>query len=492
MSDLLEKARNYEQKAAAGTEDGQRPVFHFSNPVGWMNDPNGFSEFKGEHHLFYQYYPYATHWDSMHWGHAKSRDFIRWEYLPAALAPDEKYDNFGVFSGSALEEGDRQLLVYTGVEETVWENREKKTFQNQCIAVGDGLNYEKLSTNPVITAELLPQGSSREDFRDPKIWKENGRYFVVAASRSADGSGQIALFYSDDLRDWKLGSILDRSENKLGGMWECPDFFPLGDRQILLISPQEMDAVGLEFHNGNNVAFLIGNYEKETMDFSRTGVQNVDYGLDFYAPQTMLAEDGRRILIGWMQSWDNPMYPDNFAWSGMMTIPRELTLREGKVYQEPVRELENYYGKTVQYSNICVEGETALEGIKGRAVDLQVDIKDGDYGKCRIKLASDGRLYSEIVYDKEECILTFDRTWSGHKKDTISTRSMRINGPNGVLRLRILVDRYSVEIFANEGEKVMTSLIYTPWSAENITFSSNGKTYMDVTLHEIEVNKAVR
>lgn len=488
MSGLLEKAREYERRAAE-KESSLRPVYHFSNPVGWMNDPNGFSEYKGEHHLFYQYYPYATHWDSMHWGHAKSRDFIQWEYLPAALAPDEKYDSSGIFSGSALEDGEKQVLIYTGVMEAASAGGEKVTLQQQCVAVGDGMNYEKLSANPVITAELLPEGSSQTDFRDPKIWKEEDRYFVAAASRSGDGSGQIALFYSEDLRNWKLGSILDRSENKLGGMWECPDFFPLGDKHILMTCPLEMEAVGLEFHNGNNVAFLLGEYEKETMRFSREGVQNADYGLDFYAPQTMLAEDGRRILIGWMQSWDNPMYPVDFAWSGMMTIPRELTLRDDKVYQEPVRELEDYYKNMVQYSDVCVEGETALEGIKGRAVDLRVDIKGGDYGKCKIELASDGRLYSEIIYDREEGILTFDRTYSGHKKDTISTRSMRVSDRNGVLKLRILLDRYSVEIFVNEGEKVMTSLIYTPQSAEDITFFSSGKAYMDVKMYEIEAGR---
>lgn len=492
MRELLEKARRYERSAIEKKSEKQRPAFHFSNPVGWMNDPNGFSEYQGEHHLFFQYYPYATHWDSMHWGHAKSKDFICWEYLPAALAPDQQYDGFGVFSGSAVEDGDKQVLLYTGVEEQVKENGEKQIVQNQCIAVGDGVNYKKLSCNPVITGDMLPEGSSREDFRDPKLWKENGRYFAVVGNRSADGSGQIVLFYSDNLKDWKFGNILDRCENKLGKMWECPDFFPLEDKQILLISPQEMDAVGLEFHNGNNAAFLLGSYECDKMQFIRTAIQNVDYGLDFYAPQTMLSADGRRIMIGWMQSWDNPMYPGDFAWSAMMTVPRELFLRDGRVYQLPVRELEDYHKNTIRYTDVCIEKETVLAGIKGRTIDLILDIKDGNYGKCRIKLASDGRLYSEIVYDREDGILTFDRTHSGHKKDTISTRSMQVSCQNGALRLRVLIDRYSVEIFVNDGEKVMTSLIYTPQSAVNITFESNGKAYMDITKHDIEVTNDER
>lgn len=487
MSEMLEKARKYEKEESAKVARDNRPMFHFSTPVGWMNDPNGFSEFRGEHHLFFQYYPYATHWDSMHWGHAKSTDFIKWEYLPAALAPDCAYDNFGVFSGSAMEDNGKQVLIYTGVEEKILENGEKRICQNQCIAVGDGVDYRKLEKNPVVTADMLPEGSSMEDFRDPKMWKEDGRYYMVAGNRSSDGSGQIALFYADRLDEWKYSGILDRSENKCGKMWECPDFYPLGGKQVLMISPQEMEAEGLEFHNGSNTAFLIGNYEKEMLRFSREAIQNVDYGLDFYAPQTMQTEDGRRVMIGWMQSWDNPMYPDTQLWSGMMTIPRELSLINGRIYQKPVRELNKYRKNSVSYKGICVEKETGLEEIEGRSIDLECILKGNEYGKFKIRLAADEKRYSEIVYDREDKILTFDRTHSGLQKDTISTRSMYVESKKDVLSLRILVDKYSVEIFVNDGEQVMTSLIYTPSNASKISFESNGKIYIDVTKYEIGV-----
>ena len=147
MSEMLEKARKYEKVESAKIAKESRPAFHFSNPVGWMNDPNGFSDYKGEHHLFFQYYPYATHWDSMHWGHAKSADFIKWEYLPTALAPDQDYDNSGVFSGSAIEDGEKQILIYTGVEEKAAPNGEKCIRQNQCVAIGNGVEYEKIENN---------------------------------------------------------------------------------------------------------------------------------------------------------------------------------------------------------------------------------------------------------------------------------------------------------------------------------------------------------
>ena len=487
MSKMIEKARRYEREESQKITRDKRPIYHFSNPIGWMNDPNGFSDYKGEHHLFFQYYPYATHWDSMHWGHAKSNDFIRWEYLPIALAPDQCYDNFGVFSGSAIEDGENQILIYTGVERKVTEKGENRIRQNQCIAIGNGINYEKVENNPVVTADMLPIGSSQEDFRDPKIWKQDDKFFMVVGSRHSDGSGQIALFCSEKLEKWEFIGILDRSENKIGTMWECPDFYPLDGKQILMISPQEMEAKGLEFHNGNNTVFLIGNYDKEKFKFTREKVQSIDYGLDFYAPQTMETDDGRRIMIGWMQSWDNPMYPDNQLYSGMMTIPRELSIKEERVCQLPVRELEKYRKNVIKHDRICIQEETECKGICGRSIDLQLTLKGNEYDKFKMKLAADDKYYSEIIYDKDEKTLTFDRTHSGLKKDTLCTRSMFVSEKEDMLYLRILIDSFSVEIFVNDGEQVMSSLIYTPISASKISFQSNGKTYVDITKYDIEV-----
>ena len=486
MKDLLAQARLYEQNAISRLSKAERPIYHFSVPTGWLNDPNGFSDYNGEHHLFFQYNPYATHWDTMHWGHAKSNDFILWEYLPAALAPDQTYDHAGVFSGSALEEDNRQILIYTGVAEHV-ENNYKQICQTQCIAIGDGINYKKISSNPVISSELLPDGCSKEDFRDPKIWKENGIYYVVAGSRNVDGSGQIALFYSKNLTDWHFGSILDRSQNKLGRMWECPDFFALDDKHILLISPQDMLADGLEFHNGNNAICLIGSYDKETMQFTRSSVQNVDYGLDFYAPQTMLTADGRRVMIAWMQSWDTRLCPENFSWYGMMTCPRELSVKNNRLYQQPVRELEKYRTNHIRYLDIYKETEDfSLPKIEGRSLDLTIHLKGGDYQSFAVRLASDTNYYSEILYNRKNGTLTFDRTYSGYRRDIISTRSIKVEEESGELFMRILLDRYSAEIFINGGRQVMSSLIYTPQSAKGIIFSSVGSVYMNITKYDIK------
>lgn len=151
-----------------------RPAFHLSARVGWMNDPNGFSFYQGKYHLFYQYHPYDSHWGPMHWGHAISKDLLCWKYLPIALAPDFPYDKDGCFSGSAIELDDHyHLLMYTGVVKDSHSQNSKREIQTQCIAIGNGINYEKYPGNPVLTETSLPQGSSQFDFRDPKLWRDD-------------------------------------------------------------------------------------------------------------------------------------------------------------------------------------------------------------------------------------------------------------------------------------------------------------------------------
>lgn len=484
-SEKLEKARKYERENAVKIPAEQRPVFHMSVPTGWMNDPNGFSLYKGEAHLFYQYYPYATQWGPMHWGHAKTKDYISWEDLPAALAPDEEYDASGVFSGSALEKDGKQILMYTGVREMESPDGEKSVHQEQCIAVGDGMNFIKSENNPVITADMLPEGSSLEDFRDPKIWEEDGIFYAAVGSRHADGSGQIVLFSSDNLKDWEFATIIDQCSNRYGKMWECPDFFPLGEKQILVVSPQDMTAEGLEFHNGNGVMFLYGTYDKTEKCFQREGVMSADYGLDFYAPQTMETEDGRRIMTAWMKSWDTNLWPGDFQWSAMMTIPRELEFRDGRVIQNPVRELENYYGDKTEHRCVEIQGRTELEGISGRSSDLTVEIESGDFEEFQIDLAADDRFCSSVIYNRKKQTVTFDRTYSGLCRDVICSRSMYVKEKDGKLKLRLLIDKYSVEIFANDGEQAMTSLIYTTQEAKDIRFWSDGKSCISVTKFDI-------
>lgn len=490
MAYSLQKAREYEKIHSKNIDERERPLYHVSPAVGWLNDPNGFSMYQGECHLFYQYYPYESKWGPMHWGHYKTKDFLHWEMLPAALAPEESYES-GCYSGSAVEMPDgRQLLMYTAHYEETPEYGKKIIRETQCMAVGNGIDYEKYQNNPVLTGEDLPEGGYKGDFRDPKIWMEDGKYYAVAVNRREDKTGAVLLFQSEDGFDWSFHSILQSCRGEYGEMWECPDFFSIDDKSVLVVSPMNMQKQGLEFHSGHGVIAMVGTWNKDTLAFNRERVQAVDYGLDFYAPQSMETPDGRRVMIGWMQSWAaSTCQPEGAKWFCMMTLPRELELREGRLIQNPVREIETCWANTVSREGVLVSREVMLEGIKGRTVDLTVELDltaSTDCSQLEIKLAADEKVYTSIVYSAKEDTITLDRSNSGVRHDIVNARTMEIRKIDNKIKLRILLDRFSVEIFANDGEQAFTACLYdTPIEAENIMFSADGQACLSIEKHDI-------
>ncbi len=492
-SQTLREARKYEEALEQRIQADERPAFHLSARAGWMNDPNGFSWYQGQYHMFYQYHPYDSHWGPMHWGHAVSKDLLHWEYLPAALAPDAPYDKDGCFSGSAIELADgRQLLMYTGVVKEQQKNGEFLEVQTQCLAVGNDVDYEKYEKNPVLDEKDLQKGFSRFDFRDPKIWKKaDGTYGCVIGNRPADGSGQVLLFQSPDGFHWSYVKVLCANNSRFGMMWECPDFFTLDGHQVLLTSPQDMLPQGFEYHNGNGTLCLIGDYEEKTDTFTEQHSQSIDYGIDFYAPQTVLSPDGRRIMIGWMQNWDTCglRTSEHPLWYGQMSLPRELSVKNGRLYQNPVQELHSLRGAGVSYKQVPVTGTVHLEGIKGRRIDLELLIRPGEgerlYRKFAVRFAQDETYYTSLSFRPEESVLKIDRKFSGSRRAIIHQRRCLVNHTNGCLKLRLILDRFSVEVFVNGGEQVMTATMYTPKEADGISFLADGAVCMDVVNYEL-------
>lgn len=436
ISETLKKARKYEQECTADAQT--KPTFHVSAPVGWLNDPNGFSVFGEKYHLFYQYHPYATKWGPMHWGHVQTCDLIRWEQVPCALAPDTDADRDGCFSGTAVSHGGKHILMYTGVADGN---------QTQCIAIGDGVDYEKLPENPVIDMQS-------PDFRDPKIWQDGDCFMAAVVHRSEDGSGELLQFTSKDLKNWEAAGVIDRSNNALGKMWECPDVFYLGGKKIIILSTQETEGVKRELHPGNANLYLI-----HGADGKREGeARAIDHGLDFYAPQTVETPDGRRVMIAWAQSWENYLTPKAFRYSGIMTVPRELSLCEGRLRQAPVGELDAYL-------------KESREPNRGRVFDLRIEVETSDW--FAVRLASDGKRYTEISYDFLRNTLTLDRTHSGCRNDVLHSRTIDVTNRQGKMNLRILMDRYIMEVFVNDGEQALTTLIYTPLDCDGIEYSGS-------------------
>lgn len=492
ISEALQKAREFEAAYMPYVQEDERPVFHVTGSIGWINDPNGFSPYKGEYHLFFQNHPYSNQWGPMHWGHVKTRDFIRWERLPIAIAPDTEADKDGCFSGGAIELADgRQMLVYTGVVRKRRDDGVMEEFQHQCVAFGDGVDYEKYPGNPVISDHDLPAGCSILDFRDPKVWREDGLFHLVVGNRSADGSGAILLFDSENGTDWRFSSVLDQCRNEYGKMWECPDFFPLGDKRVLLTSSQEMSAMGLEFHAGYGSLALIGEYDPAERKFTREKVHAVDYGIDFYAPQTLETYDGRRVMIAWMQNWTTSnCKPLGCRIFGQMTLPRELELRGGRLVQNPVRELERYHGRRVLFSDMLVSEEIFLPGVKGRLIDMTVSIRpvsEGASYECfRVHVAKDGEHVTTIRYKLASSTIRVDRTHSGFPYDIVHVRDFAVRPQGGAVKLRLVMDKNSLELFVNDGEQAASFMLYTPVTADVISFETvGGSVMMDVEKYDL-------
>lgn len=490
----LDKAREYEAAHGKQISSENRPAFHVSPYVGWMNDPNGFSWYHGQYHLFYQYNPYHTQWDSMHWGHVVSEDLLHWKHLPAALAPDQDYDQIGCFSGSATELPDgQQLLIYTAVNHETLEDGTVRDVQTQAIAVGDGTNYKKYEKNPVLTGKDVPKGASKADFRDPKIWKDDkdGLFYCVIGNRPADGSGQILLYSSKDGFDWKFVSVLAENKNRYGKMWECPDFFELDGKYVLLTSPQDMLAEGLEYYNGNGTLCIIGELDPVTHTLKEQSYQSVDYGIDFYAMQTMKAPDGRRIMIAWMQNWDTvPHRSEESRWFAQMSLPRELSVKNGRLYQKPIRELESMRKNKVEYKDTLIEDDTvAFAGVEGRTIDMELVIRPEDmengYEKFVVRFAQNEKFCTELSFDPKTSVLKMDRTFSGSRRALLHQRSCLVNKNAEELKLRIILDRYSAEVFVNDGEQTMSVVVFTDQEADGISFHADGKIRMDVVKYEL-------
>lgn len=481
----LEKATLYQREHYKRGKE--RPLYHFTAPVGWINDPNGFSIFEDKIHLFYQHHPYSTEWGPMYWGHAVSEDFIHWEDLPVALAPDRKYDAEGCFSGTAIDEDGKQILAYTGVEKYRDNGNLGDFYQQQCIAWGDGVAYEKSPYNPVIPVSLLPAGFSVNDFRDPKIFKQNGEYYMLIAARNKDGNGELPLYRSHNLRDWEFISIVAANDGTYGDMWECPDIFKLGGKDALIVSPMHIKPNKKGVREGYSTIMLVGEFRD--FKFTDYEVISMDSGPDFYAAQTLLTKDGRRVLIAWMQAWENFIKPEKYSWHGMMTLPREICLENGRLIQRPVKEIERIRKNPVKLNGAEIDGETYFQGIEGRSIDVTVTLLKGNYSKFKFAFAKTGSSEISFTYDKDSSVITFDRESCKHNQperaDAFSNQQILTEPDGKPLKLRFLIDTCSVELFINDGVKTFTATYYLPMQQTKVCFSSDRTLIADIESYEL-------
>ncbi|WP_309252310.1 glycoside hydrolase family 32 protein [Escherichia coli] len=448
MKQRLALAQSALEKLCARRGNAWYPIFHLAPPAGWMNDPNGLIYFNGRYHAFFQHHPASAYQGPMHWGHATSTDMLHWQHEPIALAPGDKYDRDGCFSGSAVDDDGVLSLIYTGHICLDDRGNDSIIREVQYLATShDGIHFEKQGC--VLTP---PEGIMH--FRDPKVWHEDGSWWMVIGARDASDNGQVLLYRGTSLRDWHLEHVLAHSAAGKSYMWECPDFFRCGNFHWLMFSPQGMPPSGYRFRNLFQSGVLAGSWKPGSVFALKGGFEELDYGHDFYAPQSMLAEDGRRIIMAWMNMWDSPVPTRSEAWAGCLTLPREVFERDGRLCQRPVREVESLRKKCQPLSPVRLQGLQLLtENVQAAELLVTWHTVDSHAEHYGVRLGDGLRLY----VDNQAGRLVLWRYYPEEGLD--GYRSVELPDTE-YLTLRIFLDRSSVEVFVNDGEATLSSRIY--------------------------------
>ena len=463
---LAECVRQEErEKLEAVCRDPWRLRFHLMPPVGWLNDPNGLVQADGVYHVFFQYSPFDANGKDKFWGHYTSRDLLNWDYQGTPFVTDEDFDRNGVYSGCALARDGKVAVFYTGnvkLEGDYDYILEGRRASVVLVESGDGLRFGEKRL--LLTNEDYPEDYTQH-IRDPKVFRLGDGYEMVLGGRKKNGCGAILLYESDDLISWHFRRELT-SAQPFGYMWECPDLFELDGEWFLSLSPQGLPREEYRFQNVYASGYFAVRGDFRT-DGSLEDFSEWDKGFDFYAPQTFQDETGRRLLIGWAGlpdisgEYENPTAER--GWQHALTVPRQLTQRDGRLLQYPVPELEALRG----------EEKRLLPGVEtdaGAAFDLELSLEEE--GKLTVRIA-EGLLFE---YNDGEAVLSFrdgdeagagigeGREGTGEGAEAFSGlgrgRGVRKAKSGALKTLRILADTSLVEIYLNRGETVFATRFY--------------------------------
>ena len=439
-----------------------RLQYHFSPEEMWMNDPNGMVWYDGEYHLFFQHTPHAATPDfpKMHWGHAVSKDLVHWEELPPAIAPDEQG---GIFSGSAVVDHNNTAGLQSGNEKTlisIFTYSPPNGVQSQGMAYSNdrGRTWVKYDNNPVL------QNQGIADFRDPKVfWYEQGQKWIMTLAVK----DHVELYSSPDLKSWTKESEFGQSIGAHGGVWECPDLFILSDdsgieKWVMLVS---INPGGPNV--GSATQYFIGDFDGNKFTPEHTDTRWLDYGPDNYAGVTWSNVEGRKLFLGWMSNWEYCQVVPTNKWRGAMTVPRTLSLikidDQTYVTSKPVSELDDLRESKRSKAWLALNTSVSLAetyDIQSSKFDLSFT---SDNKPFELKLSNDKGEYLLVGYDAGNGEFYIDRTQAGKTSfsDAFGKRNIakRISNDDRI-EIRLLADVSSAELFAEEGEVVMTSLFF--------------------------------
>ncbi|GAB3766988.1 glycoside hydrolase family 32 protein [Spirosoma pomorum] len=474
--------------------EAHREQFHFTPRAHWMNDPNGMIYLKGTYHLFFQYYPDATVWGPMHWGHATSKDMIHWQEQPIALYPD----SLGyIFSGSAVldvnntsgfgKNGQPPLVAIFTHHNPVLEKQKSDKTQYQSIAysLDEGKRWTKYAGNPVLPNPGIV------DFRDPKVrwFAAQKKWIMTLATKD-----RVTFYSSPNLKDWSKESEFGSDAGARGGVWECPDLFPLQHNGktvwVLLVSINPGGPNG-----GSATQYFVGDFDGKRFTPSSNEIKWLDYGPDNYAGVTFSNLDNRTVLMGWMSNWQYATKVPTSSWRSANTVPRELGIREvnKEIYLTsiPAKELDVLNDKTTTLTNVAVNKEYDL-GAKtsGNARTFKLTLSAPATADFSVVLSNNKGNEVVIGYDKGENAYYVDRRKSG-KTDFEKDFAQRSKAPrlstDKTISLTLLVDVASVELFADNGLSIMTSIFFPEEDMSKLTLkSASGVTIDKLTYTQLK------
>ncbi|BDR54356.1 beta-fructofuranosidase [Bombiscardovia apis] len=476
QSEQLAKAEAGVDQLFAQRKDRWYPLEHIASKAGWINDPNGLCYFKGRYHAYFQLHPFGTQWGPMHWGHVSSEDLATWRREPVAMAPSFEAEKDGVFSGSAVISDDGKMVIYyTGHRWRNGVNEDEGNLQEQCMAVSeDGIHFEKKGVVVPCPDDRIPH------FRDPKVWKQGDTWTMVFGVCTPEHRGEIWMYTSPDMVNWTfVGPVYKHPDPKVF-MLECPDMFPLGDEWVICYSAMGLSPEGFEARNHNNAGYVIGSWEPGQPFKQETEFHLWDDGHNFYAPQTCEAADGRRLMFGWMSPFTQPIPMDEDGWCGQFTVPREVTLAGDHLRTLPIREFDQLDEDKQDFGAIELgvnESRDLVADAQTADIEMEIDLAHSQAERIGLEIhrTSNGD-HTLVCYDDQLERVVLDR-----HANTYGDRGYRtapLDKSEGKLKLRIIVDRGSVEVYVNDALEVISSYSFPaegPRAIRLVAESGEGK-----------------
>jgi fructan beta-fructosidase len=451
-----------------------------------MNDPNGLVYHKGVYHLFYQYHPKSSVWGPMHWGHATSKDMLRWKHEPVALYPDSLGT---IFSGSAVvdinntsgfgKNGEPPLVAIFTHHDSAAEARGRNDFQNQSLAYSNdnGHTWTKYAGNPVLRSPNI------RDFRDPKVFWHGptGKWIMTLAAVD-----QVIFFSSPNLKEWSRESEFGKNAGAHGGVWECPDLFPLKldgkDVWVLIVNINPGGP-----NKGSATQYFLGDFDGKKFTAQTTDTRWLDYGPDEYAGVTFSNTGDRKVFLGWMSNWDYAQQVPTQKWRSAMTLPRELQLvntPDGpRVASVPVKEINSIRLSNFQRTGISVQQPVEVNKlVRDFRMPGILKLSTKELKEFTITLSNNRNEELIIGFDEAKNQFYIDRTRSGKKdfhKGFAAVHTAPRFSAGQAADLTLIIDVSSMELFADGGLTTMTEIFFPTVNYDKIVVQSPGKLLLE-------------